>query len=234
MSDLLLMASSPLRSLLSTPGLVACYLPYMDGSGQSLTDWSGQGNHAQLGSTAGVDANDPSWGGSALVFEGDDGCSVPSLGTGSFTAFAVFKRNTVMTETYPRIFVRNNIYTYLNLGQSWRLNVRIDGETIAGFSSSETVLPNTWYLGVVRLNVVTGAVDSTLSRGVFSKTTIENIDTTYTGYSNSLGAHLFDSHWLEGSIAAYVMFNRVLTDAEVSKTQTRIMSLMALQGVTIA
>src|SRR4051812_23910847 len=51
--------------------------PLDEGRGQTAYDWSGNGNHGQLGSTAGVDANDPSWirgrwWGSALSFSGDD------------------------------------------------------------------------------------------------------------------------------------------------------------------
>ena len=35
--------------------------PLNEGRGQTAYDWSGKGNHGQLGSTAGVDANDPTW-----------------------------------------------------------------------------------------------------------------------------------------------------------------------------
>ena len=49
---------------------------FHEGSGQVLTDMSGNGRHMQLGSTAGVDANDPMWsvvGGIAgLTFDSDD------------------------------------------------------------------------------------------------------------------------------------------------------------------
>ncbi len=37
------------------------YWPLNEGKGQVVRDWSGNGNHGQLGSTPGVDANDPSW-----------------------------------------------------------------------------------------------------------------------------------------------------------------------------
>ena len=40
MSDLLLMRGSPLRQLLSTSGLVACYLPYMDVYGRNIANAS--------------------------------------------------------------------------------------------------------------------------------------------------------------------------------------------------
>lgn len=75
-NDLIILqrGSQGLRSLLRTPGLVAAYLPYLDGSGQTLTDWTGLGNDRQLGSTAGADADDPTWGtgGKWLEFDGID------------------------------------------------------------------------------------------------------------------------------------------------------------------
>jgi hypothetical protein len=37
------------------------YWPMNEGKGQTVRDWSGNGNNGQLGSTAGADANDPSW-----------------------------------------------------------------------------------------------------------------------------------------------------------------------------
>jgi Concanavalin A-like lectin/glucanases superfamily len=37
------------------------YWPLNEGKGQVVRDWSGNGNHGQLGSTPGVDDNDPSW-----------------------------------------------------------------------------------------------------------------------------------------------------------------------------
>ena len=48
-----------------------------EGKGQSVRDWSGNGNHGFLGSTPAADANDPAWVkgiffGSALNFSGDD------------------------------------------------------------------------------------------------------------------------------------------------------------------
>jgi hypothetical protein len=37
------------------------YWPMNEGRGQTVRDWSGNGNNGQLGSTAGADANDPTW-----------------------------------------------------------------------------------------------------------------------------------------------------------------------------
>lgn len=55
-----------------------------EGSGQVAREWSGNANNGTLGSTASVDANDPTWipgayrGTKALSFGGDDFVSVPN------------------------------------------------------------------------------------------------------------------------------------------------------------
>jgi hypothetical protein len=56
--------------------------PFAEGRGQVARDWSGNGNHGELGSAPGADANDPTWvrgvfGTSALQFGGDDFVRVP-------------------------------------------------------------------------------------------------------------------------------------------------------------
>jgi Concanavalin A-like lectin/glucanases superfamily len=57
--------------------------PMNEGTGQTVRDWSGNGNNGTLGSTAGADDNDPSWipgvfWGSALRFDGNDFVRIPS------------------------------------------------------------------------------------------------------------------------------------------------------------
>jgi hypothetical protein len=64
-------------------GKVRGWWPMNEGRGQTVYDWSGHGNHGTLGSTPGVDANDPAWikgifWGSALNFSGDDFVSIPN------------------------------------------------------------------------------------------------------------------------------------------------------------
>jgi hypothetical protein len=61
---------------------VAGWWPMYEGSGQTIHDLSGKGNNGTLGSTPGVDANDPSWikgflFGSALRFDGGDFVRIP-------------------------------------------------------------------------------------------------------------------------------------------------------------
>ena len=61
---------------------VSGWWPMYEGSGQTVHDLSGKGNNGTLGSTAGVDANDPTWikgflFGSALRFDGNDFVRIP-------------------------------------------------------------------------------------------------------------------------------------------------------------
>jgi len=62
---------------------LSAYWPLNEGKGQVVRDWSGKGNHGQLGSTPGVDANDPSWikgiffWSYGLHFDGGDFVSIP-------------------------------------------------------------------------------------------------------------------------------------------------------------
>ena len=62
---------------------VSGWWPMYEGSGQTVRDLSGKGNHGTLGSTPGVDANDPTWikgwlFGSALRFDGNDYVRIPN------------------------------------------------------------------------------------------------------------------------------------------------------------
>jgi len=62
---------------------LAGWWPMNERSGQTVRDWSGNRNHGMLGSTPGVDDNDPTWikglfnFGSALRFDGNDFVSIP-------------------------------------------------------------------------------------------------------------------------------------------------------------
>lgn len=53
------------------------YFPTTDK--QTLIDCSGNGNHGTLGSTAGVDTNDPAWNAQGLVFGGDDKINISQV-----------------------------------------------------------------------------------------------------------------------------------------------------------
>jgi hypothetical protein len=83
----------------AAPAIVAAGLiaewRFDQGAGQTLTDYSGNGHHGRLGSTAGSDADDPTWGSSParLIFDGGDGVTIPAFAsptTQSYLAIAKF------------------------------------------------------------------------------------------------------------------------------------------------
>lgn len=81
---------------------VAGWWPMYEGSGQVVHDLSGHGNNGMLGTTPGVDANDPTWirgflFGSALRFDGNDVVRIPdgsSLDTPNVTVSAWVRATT--------------------------------------------------------------------------------------------------------------------------------------------
>ncbi len=72
---------APVSASAASP--LAGWWPMNERSGQKIYDWSGNGNHGQLGSMPGADDNDPTWIrgifnlGSALRFDGNDFVSIP-------------------------------------------------------------------------------------------------------------------------------------------------------------
>jgi hypothetical protein len=67
----------------SFAGPLAGWWPMNEGKGQTVYDWSGNGNHGTLGTTPDVDTNDPTWtqgifgAGRALAFDGNDIVTIP-------------------------------------------------------------------------------------------------------------------------------------------------------------
>jgi hypothetical protein len=79
---------------------LAGWWPMNERSGQTVYDWSGNGNHGRLGSTPGADDNDPTWIkgifnlGSALRFDGNDFVTIPdsaALRSAQLTVSAWFR-----------------------------------------------------------------------------------------------------------------------------------------------
>jgi hypothetical protein len=84
----------------AAPSPLAGYWPLNEGRGQTVYDWSGNGNNGSLGSTNSADANDPSWITGklwlGLRFSGDDFVRIPSspaLETSSVTVAAFVRGN---------------------------------------------------------------------------------------------------------------------------------------------
>jgi hypothetical protein len=79
----LVVACLALPTVASAAGPLRGWWPMNERSGQTVRDWSGNGNHGMLGSTPTADDNDPTWikgifnFGSALRFDGNDFVTIP-------------------------------------------------------------------------------------------------------------------------------------------------------------
>jgi hypothetical protein len=136
---------------------LSAYWPLNEGRGQVVHDWSGHGNDGQLGSTPGVDANDPSWikgiffWSYGLHFDGGDFVSIPdsnSLEPQQMTVSAWF-RGTGSPGTFRYLVAKGSnvcegasygLYTGDNGGMAFYIG---DGTT-AGYSRSPQAPATVW------------------------------------------------------------------------------------------
>ena len=227
---------SPLRSILSTSGLVACYYPglQVDQSltGQTLLDYSPAGNHAQLGSTAGADTNDPSWGTNALTFGGDDYCVTPDIGNGDMTAFTVYKINTETSLAGLALFSRGNIRVYFVTSIN-SIYCGITREGGISYLDGGVATRNAWHINTFRLRTLGTPAWGVATTSIGTLATIGYTPTNSTQFGMYVARGASD-YFMEGDIACHVMFNRVLGDNEASRVRANIVALMNGQGVVIA
>jgi hypothetical protein len=138
-------------------GLVAEWR-FDDGAGQVLTDYTG-GHHGQLGSTAGSDANDPTWTAQGLSFDGSNDYvytsnwefpspgfhvdivghfSSTSAGTDFVVIFGTTRTGAGDDDTSPLILFRE--------GATASIRIRIGNGTTSALSSpGGTVFDNGWH-----------------------------------------------------------------------------------------
>jgi hypothetical protein len=172
---------------------LSAYWPLNEGRGQVVHDWSGHGNDGQLGSTPGVDANDPSWikgiffWSYGLHFDGGDFVSIPdsnSLEPQQMTVSAWFRGNGSPGNFKYLVAKGSNLcesstyglYTSGNGGLAFYVG---DGTT-PGFSRSPeapaTVWDGKWHhaSGTYDGNVVRLFIDGKeIGTGTLSTTTIQ-------------------------------------------------------------
>jgi len=233
-----------------TDGLV-CEYRFDDGSGQVLTDYSGNDYHLQLGSDAeaGGDANDPSWVTEGLSFarpsaETRDWCA-PSgavnaaLMPDAFTAMGVFQATS--TDRMNMISWGSGANSHPSLAYYWTDESQ---PIIFLGANSNRVFENTAALndGVWRVVtfIVPGAAQASISSSqcYVDKTALSAASTTATGAQTAKDAFVIGSpvnvtSWFVGKQGFFAMWNRVLTEAEIFQNVDYITALMGGRGVTV-
>ncbi len=226
-------------------GAVAIYDPYRQfiagASGQSLLDYSGNGNAAQLGSTTGVDTNDPTWASPALTYLTDDYCTagnVARLGAMSnFSVLAIAKQSSQATAV---ICGKQNAVSTGGSSVGFRLAF-YGSSNQAIFSAFDA--SGTQQFQLVNLTDVTqykavGGVKKNGLKGFCNGAfTAETAAFTYrpdTTNAFILGRYSYTSSgYLNGAIAFLIIADVAWGDAEFQYNYRKIKGMMAARGIAV-
>ena len=218
-------------------GLVAEYR-FDGGSGQVLTDYSGNGYDLQLGSTSGADTNDPSWETEGQSFATDDydkRVSVPAaLKPDAWTIMTLFSKTGTTNTPIAWDDNNNNPGFYLTwaAAQTPRFQMGASNWRIA--TPASALNTGTWWVvtgtcpgvGQNDIDNVTAYQNKTaLSLGAVTKTAGQAAKLEFRiGASNS---------YLTGTIGFTLLYNRVLTEAEIFQNYAYIKAVVAGRGISL-
>jgi hypothetical protein len=223
-----------------TRGLVALYDFIQGADSQVLYDISGNGNGGQLGSTTGVDTNDPTWTSVGLDFDGTDDFAHVEDGEGPMARLTTL---TVLGVAKQVVNATNQTIAAIDL--DWRLQftntgayrvLAWDGDGSIGqvTSANGVITLDTWYFTELRRDG--GAIRGRVNLGNAISTTIDATASaqlarpTRIGVSGSLSS---PAEFLNGDLALVVFYNVALTDTEIAQNYRAAQHLMSLRGITI-
>jgi chitodextrinase len=232
--------SATTHQAIITDGLVAEWR-FDDGSGQQITDYSGNGHHAQLGSTAGSDSNDPSWSGGALVFTAANSHYAPVLagapvsGSGTWTIHLAIKggpNSNVVVFSEGSSSSGTQFLSFFKSTSKFRVQYRADnGTIIADVTSAATVYDDAWHFVSVRRagTTLTIVVDGTSEHFTIGA------GTTLTLNRQAFGCLLRTAatNFANGSIAYAICYDTDLSDAQIASVRTVVTALLADRGITL-
>jgi hypothetical protein len=212
-------------------GLVAEWR-FNEGSGQVLTDYTGNGHNGRLGTTTGADAADPAWTPQGLSFDGGDFVECDNAGisgTVPRTIVAVMKR--VSTNEFGWEWAGSG-------GAGTRLTLKCNGitnvlliEYQAGGMSLNTLpaAPNTWHFcGYTQSGNNANTGIGYLNGNAEAVTLDRSINTAGNFFWGKIagGAKIME--------AAYgLVYNRVLSPAEVEQNRQALKPILATRGITL-
>jgi hypothetical protein len=205
--------------------------------GQKLVDYSGYGNHGQLGSAAGSDTSDPTWTVQGLLFGVDDYVQVadaPSLRlTNALTIQAVVYPTGSGGSGNGRIVVKNDITDYAmyiedTTGKLWFTPG-------SAYTPMNAITLNRWQTAEILLDTSLVSNQTTLCVNAvplanFTKTTslLTSANPLYIG-NRADAARNFS-----GTIAYLLMYSRRLTTAELKRNYYCLRSILAPRGVILS
>ena len=225
-----------------TAGLVAEWR-FDDGSGQQVTDYSGNDNHVTLGTTGGVDASDPTWQASpaALSFDGGDQALTSSIvGPTEFEVDMLLYGDS-SCQDFGMVFVPHasagfdsqaTIQIFKN-GSNATLTYRVKGN-LPGENGSAGVFNNAWHIvqawsdGDNIAAAVDGVEDvalTALGTSLTSSTDIVALGARGNIAGPSLG--------MTGKLAYLVYYSRALSAAERAQNYSALVAVASERGITL-
>ncbi len=230
---------------MATPAIVPAGLiaewRFDDGAGQTLADTSGNGHHGQLGSTAGADANDPSWAANParLEFDGiDDRVEVPAFAAPTAYHLDFVVRAHPASGVWSTLFIQGTFDTDAVL-QVFRqetsppLYYRLwNGTSAETYLGPRAVFDDSWHLvqvnhtGSVLSAHVDGAVDLAPTAAGTPASSSQPIWLSGRAFS---GGHLF----FQGALAWAAWYSASFDESQRAQNEAYARALMAGRGVTL-
>lgn len=211
--------------LLVQEGLVAEWR-FTDGSGQQLTDFSGNGHHGRLGSTSGADADDPTWTAEGLSFDGDDFVEHDDVGISggaSRTVLAVIRTGAEFGVEWRgdgSSFVR---WTLRNLDGFVRLEVQGTGH-----STAFAVPIDAWFFVAA-----TQATDNLDSAIVYLNGSSEAVSASATLDTVGNFSWTQRREFIAMEAAYGLVYDRALSAAEVEQNRQALKEILAGRGIAL-
>jgi Concanavalin A-like lectin/glucanases superfamily len=231
----------------AAPAIVAAGLiaewRFDDGAGQTLADTSGNGHHGQLGSTAGADANDPSWAANParLEFDGsNDQVVVPDFTAPSHFHLDLVLRADTASATFALPFIHGHFDTDAVLevfrnGTTAPLQYRCKPSGSAQtFNGVRSVFNNGWHL--VQVNHTGSKISAHVDGQVdvsptTASTPVSSTQPVWFGARATLGAG--SKLYFKGAIAWAAWYSVSFDDSQRAQNEAFARYLMSGRGVTL-
>lgn len=211
-----------------TRGLVAQYT-FDEGSGQVLTDRSGNGNHGQLGlnANAGGDTNDPTWGATGLTFAGDDYVLLPSMPALKPSSMVFVFQTGASAAAVLSASVTNGGYRFgLTAAGLLAMSQTGIGPMVTGVAATNVNAPVCASLTYSESGVVSFWVNKVLDKE-------QTDDRTIPASAHNIGRRATALEYFDGIMAYFAIYTVALTATEVAQNYRTIKRMMASRGVML-
>jgi hypothetical protein len=218
-------------------GLVAEFR-FDEGSGQVLTDYSGNGHHGRLGTTGGADADDPNWTSEGLVFTAATSdwveCDTAGLAGGmafSIVAVAYYAAGSELAIEWPGNGSTSTEFTLKPFGVGFYLE---NGPGSGTYWPGLAAPSNQWnFLAWTQST-------SSISSGIAYSNGFSDVAANASGstslvlnISGNLTFGRNEPNFRNMRMAYFSVYNRALSANEIEQNRAALASILAARGITL-